>query len=72
MTAKGPILDTGRALTKLQDDLGIASADLARSMGVSRQLVHKWRCGDSMKFVTAVRICDVLGVSIEEFEKASR
>jgi len=69
---KKPILDTGRALSKLQSDQGITSAELARSLGVSRQAVHKWRCGESMRFVTAVAICEVLGVSIEEFEKASR
>jgi len=67
-----PIFDTGRALTTLQDDRGMSSSDLARSLGVSRQAVHKWRCGDSMLFATAARICEALGVSIEEFEKASR
>jgi transcriptional regulator with XRE-family HTH domain len=50
----------------------MSSSDIARFLGVSRQAVHKWRCGESMKFVTAVRICEALGVSIEEFEKASK
>lgn len=72
MTTSKPIYDTGRALRKLQDDLGMSSSDIARFLGVSRQAVHKWRCGESMKFVTAVRICEALGVSIEEFEKASK
>jgi predicted transcriptional regulator len=69
---KGPTFDTGRALRKLQDDRGMSSSDIARFLGVSRQAVYKWRNGDSMKFVTAVRICESLGVSINEFEEASR
>lgn len=72
MNSNKPIFDTGRALRTLQDDRGISSSDIARFLGVSRQAVHKWRCGESMRFVTAVRICEALGVSIEEFEKASR
>ena len=69
---RGPTYDTGRALRMLQDDRGISSADIARSLGVSRQAVHKWRCGESMRFVTAARICEALGVSLEEFEAASK
>ena len=65
-------MDTGKALTTLQDDRGISSSQLARVLGVSRQAVHKWRNGDGMKFETVVRLCEALEVTIQEFVDASR
>jgi len=65
-------LNTGKALTQLQEDRGMTSAQLARDLGVSRQAVHKWRSGDSMKFKTVIRICEALDVNVQEFVDASK
>jgi transcriptional regulator with XRE-family HTH domain len=60
-------MDFGKTLRKLQDQRGVKSADLARRLGVSKQMVSYTASRSDVKISTLLEYCDALGVSYQTF-----
>jgi len=67
-------LNIGQRLVELQRLKGVKCIELARSVGVSKSQVTRWRQASDIKVTTLVSICEALGVNIGEFltEKSPR
>lgn len=56
-------MNIGKQIRMAMTDRGVASANLARQMGVSRQTVYRWRMSDDLKWSTIMRFCDGVGIT---------
>ena len=50
-------------------DKGFTTESLAEALNVSRQTVHRYRHAKDLKWSTVVRICDGLGITVEDLCK---
>lgn len=55
-------MNFGKALRKSQELTGIRSAELAESMGVHRQQIHKWRYKDDARLSLVIKVCKELNM----------
>lgn len=51
-------------LKELRKANNLKSKELAETIGVSYQTLHRWENGDSIKAVHAVRLSEILGVNV--------
>jgi plasmid maintenance system antidote protein VapI len=61
------MIDFGACLQKAQIEKNVTSAQLARMLGVQRQQITIWRKNKNCRLDTAMKICSVLGLGLEEF-----
>lgn len=59
--------NVGNCVKQAQKLKGIKSADLARASGVRPQQVMRWRSQENMKLHTIELLCEIFGISIDEF-----
>lgn len=59
--------DTGLCLRKAQDMTAISSVHIATSLGVKPQQVARWRSNPNLKLHTIISLCEVLGMTLEDF-----
>lgn len=50
-------------------DKSMTSERLAEVLDVSRQTIHRYRTAKDLKWSTVVRICDGLGITVEDLCK---
>jgi|VirMetMinimDraft_7_1064189.scaffolds.fasta_scaffold165059_2 transcriptional regulator with XRE-family HTH domain len=60
-------MDFGKTLRKLQDQRGVKSVELARRLGVPKQMVSYFSSKEDVKISTLFEYCDALGVSYQTF-----
>ena len=60
-------MDFGKTLRKLQEQRGVKAAELARRLGVSKQMVSYTASRSDVKISTLLEYCDALGVSYVTF-----
>ena len=60
-------MDFGKTLRKLQEQRGVKAAELARRLGVSKQMVSYTASRSDVKISTMLDYCNALGVSYVEF-----
>ena len=60
-------MDFGKTLRKLQDQRGVKAVDLAKRLGVSKQMVSYTASRSDVKTSTLIEYCDALGVSYVTF-----
>lgn len=60
-------MDFGKTLRKLQEQRGVKATDLARRLGVSKQMVSYTASRSDVKISTLLEYCDALGVSYVTF-----
>jgi transcriptional regulator with XRE-family HTH domain len=62
----------GIGLKKYLKDRGIRQGFIAERIGVSPQMFHQWCKSPDVKFLTAVRIADGLGITVAELANCAR
>lgn len=60
-------MDFGKTLRKLQEQRGVKATDLAKRLGVSKQMVSYTASRSDVKISTLLEYCDALGVSYVTF-----
>ena len=60
-------MDFGKTLRKLQDQRGVKAVDLAKRLGISKQMVSYTASRSDVKISTLLEYCDALGVSYITF-----
>lgn len=60
-------MDFGKTLRKLQEQRGVKAAELAKRLGVSKQMVSYTASRSDVKISTLLEYCDALGVSYVTF-----
>ena len=60
-------MDFGKTLRKLQEHRGVKATDLAKRLGVSKQMVSYTASRSDVKISTLLEYCDALGVSYVTF-----
>jgi transcriptional regulator with XRE-family HTH domain len=60
-------MDFGKTLRKLQDKRGVKAVDLARRLGISKQMVSYTASRSDVKISTLLEYCAALGVSYQTF-----
>lgn len=60
-------MDFGKTLSRVQEQRGVRSAELARRLGVSRQAVSYLASRRDAKISTLLECCEALGVSYQTF-----
>lgn len=60
-------MDFGKTLRKLQDQRGVKAVDLARRLGISKQMVSYTASRSDVKISTLLEYCGALGVSVQTF-----
>ena len=60
-------MDFGKTLRKIQERRGVKAAELARRLGVSKQMVSYTASRSDVKISTMLRYCNALGISYTEF-----
>ena len=62
----------GIGLKKYLKDRGIRQGFIAERIGVSPQMFHQWCKSPDVKFLTAVRISDGLGITVNELANCAQ
>ena len=60
-------VDVGRCLRIAQVKYDVKSAELANRLETFPQQVVRWRSNEDMRVQTLVRICNAIGISVDEF-----
>lgn len=60
-------IDAGLCLRNAQDDIGITSAHVAKTLGVKPQQVARWRVNPNMKLHTLLALAELFGLTVTEF-----
>ena len=64
---------TGHFIAELRKAEGLTQKELAGKLQITDKAVSKWECGNSMPdYAVMVRLCDVLGVSVNELLSGER
>jgi DNA-binding Xre family transcriptional regulator len=61
--------NAGRCLRVAQELNNINSNQLSTMMSVSRQRVFQWRKQENMKLHTLEKLCEIFGLSLDQFCK---
>jgi len=56
----------GDNIRRLQAEKGIQCQEMAKLLGVLPQQYSRWRNADDIKVSTALKLCDVFGVGLDE------
>jgi transcriptional regulator with XRE-family HTH domain len=56
----------GDNIRRLQAEKGIQCQEMAKLLGVLPQQYSRWRSADDIKVSTALKLCDVFGVGLDE------
>ncbi|MGB1842714.1 MAG: helix-turn-helix domain-containing protein [Thalassobaculaceae bacterium] len=61
------MIDAGRCLRLAQNDLGVASVEVAKRTGSTPQQVVRWRSQENMKLHTVEMLAKALDLSVYDF-----
>jgi len=59
--------NAGQCLVIAQEQRGINSSQLAKTMEVSRQRVSQWRKQKNMKLHTVQGLCEIFDLTLDQF-----
>jgi transcriptional regulator with XRE-family HTH domain len=54
-------------LSAAQSQFGLSNVEVAEKLDVHPQQVSRWKSGENMKLHTVQDLCEVFGITLEEF-----
>jgi transcriptional regulator with XRE-family HTH domain len=60
-------INCGRCLSVAQSQFGLSNVDVAERLDIAPQQVSRWKNGENMKLHTIQDLCEVFGITLEEF-----
>lgn len=65
-------MHAGKTIMRFQKEKGISGGDLSNQLGIAPQQLSRWRKSEDLKLSTIIRLCEVMGVDLDEFINASK
>jgi len=60
-------MHTGNRLQTIQRQLEVSNLDISTKLNVAPQIVSRWRQMSDLKLSVVLKLCSVLGITVEEF-----